>query len=135
MHRLIPYPLWIGNADDLRRPEALLDAEIQCVVQLALEESIPPLPREVSLLRFPLMDGRGNDRFLLRAAILNLAELIKAERRTLVCCSAGMSRSPAIAACGLARALGKTPEECLADIGKVKRTDISPTLWRDLLQV
>jgi len=133
MNQIPPFSLWLGNANDCRNPVLISDTEIQHLVQLAIEESVPTLNREVCLIRIPLSDGIGNDSFALRFAISTIAELIKSQRRTLICCSAGLSRSPAIAACAIAFAEEKSPDECLNDISKLVRTDVSPGLWQDLL--
>ena len=133
MNQLSPFTLWVGNASDCRNIAVISDHEIQHVVQLAIEEAIPSMPREVNLVRIPLTDSNENDPFALQFAIKTVSELIQSKRRTLICCSAGLSRSPATAACALAVVQEKHPDECLNDISKLIRTDVSPGLWKDLL--
>ena len=133
MNQLSPFTLWVGNASDSRNLAVISDHEIQHVVQLAIEEPIPSLPREVNLIRIPLTDSNDNEPFALQFAIKTVSELIQSKRRTLICCSAGLSRSPATAACALAVVQEKHPDECLNDISKLIRTDVSPGLWKDLL--
>ena len=79
----------------------ILDKGIKAIVQLAMEE--PPLqpPRELVYLRFPLLDGTGNDPNMLHLAISCVATLIRQGTPTLVCCGGGMSRSPAVVAAAL----------------------------------
>src|SRR4051794_40333460 len=98
MTQILPYPIWIGHAGDGRDYPRLLDLGIRAVVQLAAEE--PPLhpPRELAYLRFPLNDGADNPDDLLSLAVGSLASLVRLHVPTLVCCGAGMSRSPAVAA-------------------------------------
>lgn len=127
--------LWLGNAHDCRDIAALESLDIAAVVQLAKEEPIPVLPREMILLRIPLMDGDSNDPSTLRLAIHGLADLIRAKTRTLVCCSAGVSRSPAVAACAIAQVEGLSPADCLKEISTLVRPDTSPGLWNALLAV
>lgn len=135
MNYISPFSLWIGNAADVRDTVSLLEQQIEFVVQLAAEDSAAMLPREIGLLRCPLNDGGRNDRTMLEIAIRTVGTLLAAERRTLVCCSAGMSRSPSVSACGLALATRKTPEECLESISENRCTDVSPPLWNSLLKV
>jgi len=40
-----------------------------------------------------------------------------------------MSRTPAIAAGALVRVTGRSPEECLAEIARAGKWDVSTTLW------
>lgn len=133
MNQLSPLNLWVGNANDCRDLAVISNHEIQHVVQLAIEEAIPPLPREVNLIRIPLTDSNDNEPFALQFAIKTVGELLQSQRRILICCSAGLSRSPATAACAIAFAQEKHPDECLSDISKLIRTDVSPGLWKDLL--
>ena len=103
--------LWIGNAGDLRDARAVMDAGIEAVVELADNEPFAVLPRELIRCRFPLSDGGDNPPWLLRLAAESVAALVRADVPTLICCSAGMSRSVCVAAGGIAsvekRPLGK----------------------------
>lgn len=83
MNQITPYRLWVGHAGDGRAFQAVFDKGIKVIVQLALEE--PPLqpPRELVYLRFPLLDGSGNDLNLLRPAINCVAILLKEGSPTL----------------------------------------------------
>ncbi len=57
--------------------------------------------RDLVYCRFPLVDGAGNDARILKMAVHTVAELLRKEVKTLVFCSAGMSRAPSIAAAAL----------------------------------
>lgn len=133
MIRIEPHLLWLGHAGDCRDVTKVLDAGIQAVVQLAVEESPVLFPREVIFVRIPLHDGSNNSPDSLRLAVATVQQLLVANTPTLLCCSAGMSRSPAIAACAIARIHTQTPTESLAYIQSRHGTDISPRLWHDLL--
>jgi len=52
--------LWLGHSGDLRRPDVVLSAGIEAVVELADSEQLAPLPRELVRCRFPLSDGGDN---------------------------------------------------------------------------
>jgi protein-tyrosine phosphatase len=111
----------------------VLGAGIAALVDLAMNEPPVAVTRELVYCRFPLMDGSDNPPWLLRAAIETAATLLRANVPTLVFCSGGMSRTPAVAACALARVTGRSAEECLAEVARAGKCDVSTTLWRDLV--
>ena len=135
MRVIEPYLLWIGNAGDVWRVADLMDAGIRAVVDLATNEPIAALPREIVYCRFPLFDGADNERWLLRAASDTISELLRANVPTLVACSAGMSRSPALAAAAIAKLSGRDPNECLLACVASGPADVSPALWNDVVAV
>ena len=133
MIQLAPHLLWLGHAGDFRDATKVLDAGIQAVVQLAIEEPPAQFPRDIILVRIPLHDGADNSPDTLRLAVTTVQHLLIAKVPTLLCCSAGMSRSPAVAACALSRINEQAPTESLTQIQIRLGTDISPRLWQDLL--
>ncbi len=133
MRHVSPYSLWIGNAGDVRSVAELMNAGIRAVVDLAANEPIANLPREFVYCRFPLIDGAGNERWLLRAATSTISELLRDNVPTLVACSAGMSRSPALAAAAIARVSGRDANECLMACVASGPADVSPALWNDVV--
>lgn len=133
MRAVSSYSLWIGNAGDMRRVADLIDLGVAAVVDLAANEPVAVLPREIVYCRFPLLDGAGNERWMLRAAIETISGLLRDNVPTLVACSAGMSRSPALAAAAIARIEGRDPNECLMECVEGGPADVSPLLWRDVV--
>lgn len=127
--------LYLGNALDARNLSSLYDHQIVAVVDLAINESPAQLAREMIYCRFPVVDSGGNTDATLIAAIQCLVSLIRLKHRTLIACSAGMSRSPAVAAVALALITSRSPEECLVDIVTGAPHDVSPTLWTQLKSV
>ncbi|MFZ4576245.1 MAG: dual specificity protein phosphatase family protein [Phycisphaerales bacterium] len=127
-----PHQLWLGNAGSCSDPRRLHAAGIAAVVELALEEPPAKLSREMLHLRFPLVDGGGNPTWLLRAAINAVAGLIADGQPTLVFCSMGMSRSPAITAAAISRATGQPLSAALRQVATATPTDISPALWAQI---
>jgi protein-tyrosine phosphatase len=132
MYQLSPHLLWIGHAGDGRDYRRLFDCGIRAVVQLAEEE--PPLqpPRELVYLRFPLRDGSDNSDAVLALAVRALASLVRDQVPTLVCCGAGMSRSPVVAAASLASITGEPADEVLKRVLTGRPGDVSPGLWDQL---
>jgi hypothetical protein len=120
--------LWLGHVGDLRDVHAILTAEIAAVVELAASEPPAILPRELVHVRFPLTDGGENPPWLLRLAVQTVASLLQAEVPTLVCCSAGMSRSIAVAAGGLALAQSRHFVDAVTIVVGTGPADVSPGL-------
>ena len=132
MHQIVPQ-LWIGNALEARNVTAVLDIGIEAIVDLAVEESPVSSTRELIYLRVPISDGAGNPAARICLAIATIRNLVSSEIPTLVACSAGMSRSPAIAAAALSQLEGITIEDALAQITAVRPCDVSPGLLSDVL--
>ncbi|MBN9517076.1 hypothetical protein J0H58_00930 [bacterium] len=68
----------------------------------------------------------------MRAAVDIVAGFVRAAVPTLVFCSAGMSRTPAIAAGALARVTGCTPADALSLVTAGGPADVSHGLWWDI---
>jgi len=102
MDQIIPYPLWVGHAGDGRDYRSILDGGIRALLQVAVEEQALQPPSELIYLRFPILDGIDNPPDVLSLAVSTAAALIQAHVPTLVCCGAGMSRAPLMAAAGMA---------------------------------
>jgi protein-tyrosine phosphatase len=129
MREILSGRLWIGNAGDGRNPERLLATGVAAVINLAVEEPSPGLPRSMVYCHFPLMDGAQDEHCLLDVAIRTLVSLLRNRIPTLVYCGAGMSRSPAIVAAALSIVQGGTPEERLGEVVAGQPHDVSPQLW------
>ncbi|HVS38772.1 MAG TPA: hypothetical protein VMS17_24665 [Gemmataceae bacterium] len=132
MNQIRPHFLWLGHVGEGDAFRRLFDAGVEAVVQLAAEEPPLALPRELILCRFPLIDGIGNRPALLTLAIETTAALVRNRVPTLLCCGAGMSRSPAIAAAALSVAYGGPPEEWLKSVAEHHASDVSPGFWDEV---
>ena len=130
MREIIPGRLWLGNAGDGRDPARLLEAGIVAVINLAVEEPSPILPRTMTYCHFPIMDGAQECEGVLATAIQTLVSLLRNQVPVLVHCGAGMSRSPAVVAAALAIVKGGSPEERLRQIVSGHPHDVSPQLWQ-----
>lgn len=133
MHEIHSNLLWIGHALDAREPKALFDVGITAVIDVAYEELPAQLPRQLTYCRFPLNDGSGNQSRVLLQVLRTAVDFLRSNTRTMIACSAGMSRSPTIAAFALAYYLSEKPEAVLAKIVEVKSLEIKPELWADTL--
>jgi hypothetical protein len=135
VRQLTPYPVWIGHVGHARDARGVLTAGIRALVDLAVNEPPTAVHRELVYCRFPLVDGAGNDPWLLRAAVDVTASLIRSGTPTLVFCGAGMSRSPAVIAAALSVVEGRSPQQCLEQVTGLGPMDVSPGLWRDVCAV
>jgi hypothetical protein len=124
--------LWFGNARDARDIAHLAEQGITTVVDLAAAEAPIAVPRDWVYCRFPLGDGEGNAPELLRLAVDTVAACVTAQFKTIVACSAGMSRSLAVTAVALAKIRNESPDRCLAEVAGVGPADVSPRLWLEI---
>ncbi len=133
--------LWIGNAADARNLQEVHSAGIEAIVDLAMEELPVSVTRDLLYCRFPLVDGSGNSANLIRVAVGCVLQLIDNNVPTLVACSAGMSRSPAIVAAAFAlskeldlkTSLTKITDSGPCDIHPAFLTDLSKLFWEPSL--
>jgi len=132
VNQVQPYKLWVGHAGDGRAFDEVFRRGIKAIVQLAMEE--PPLqpPRELVYLRFPLLDGSGNDLTVLQLAVRSVASLVEGGTPTLVCCGGGMSRSPAVVAAALSIVENADVEQYLRRVIQSHPADVSPGLWDEI---
>jgi predicted enzyme related to lactoylglutathione lyase len=135
MRHIIPNLLWTGNAHDLKDVGAVLSHGVKAVVDLAANEPSVLYPRDIAYCRLPLNDGAENDPAILRLAVHSTVEFIKARVPILVGCSAGMSRSPAVAAAALALIERRSPDDALREITSTGPHDVAPALWADIKRI
>lgn len=135
MRQVVPHPIWIGHAGDGRDFARLHETGIRAIVQLAVEEPAIRPPRELLYFRVPISDGVGNRSDHLALAIRTVAELLSRRIPSLVCCGAGMSRSPCIVAAALAMTSGEPPEACLDMVVGQGPRDVSSSVWREVSAV
>lgn len=132
MHQLLPERLWIANALEARDARLLFDTGIAAVVDVAYEEAPAQLPRQLIYCRLPLNDGGGNPSSSLRLAVRIVIELVRDEVPTAVACSAGMSRSPMVAAFAASRLSDRTPDALLKSIAETRPLQLNATLWNEM---
>jgi hypothetical protein len=128
MRQFAGHAIWLGHAGDLRDAHAVLTIGVEAIVELADSEQLAELPRDLIRFRFPLSDGATNPLWLLRFAAEAVAALLRANVPTLVCCSAGMSRSVCVVAAGLSLVERRPLLETLALVAVGGPADVSPGL-------
>lgn len=135
MREVLPGLLWIGNAFDARDLKTVLDCQIQAVIDLAMEEPPVSLARDLIYCRFPLIDGQGNSPAVIEAAIGTAVIFVTAKVPTLISCSGGMSRSPAIAAAVMAKLDGVEPAEAMKRVAATGPHDVAPQFWHEIIEM
>lgn len=135
MREILPRLLWIGNARDARDFNQVLDLGITAVIDLAWEEPPISYPREIVYCRLPLIDGDENQTVVLQTALTTVARFISADLPTLVACSAGMSRSPAIVAGALSLVHDCPFSTALQQVASSGPCDVAPGLWNEIQQL
>jgi len=128
MRQIAGRRLWIGNAGDLRVPHQLFSSGIEAVVELADNEQLASLPRDLIRLRFPLSDGGANPDWMIRLAVNSVSALVKSDVPTLVCCSCGLNRSVCVVAAAFAACEARTFEDTLLAVATAGPADVSPGL-------
>jgi len=135
IRNVLPDRLWIGNCADGRNVDGLLSLGIEAVIDLAAEERPALLPRDFFYFRIPLVDGGDNEDEKIRLAVETTRLSFKAALRTLICCSAGLSRSPLIAAAIVSCDKGDSIETLLQQIGQLGPLDPSSQLLSHLKRI
>ena len=135
MREILPRKLWLGNVADANNVQAVMQTGILAVIDLAAEQPMSMLPRTLVYCRFPILDGQQTSQAVLRAAIEVIVSLLRKEMPTLVFCSAGMSRSPAVVAGALSVFQGGSSDDRLRQIALGHPHDVSPQLWQNVRDV
>lgn len=126
MRQVVDRPLWLGHAGDLRDPRTVLTMGIEAVVELADQEPLAVLPRDLIRCRFPLSDDVNNPAWLIRLAAETVPTFLRRNVPVVVCCSVGMSRSVCIAAAGVAFFDGRSFDDVVREIAGRGPADVSP---------
>jgi len=108
---------------DLR---TILTNGIEAIVDLAIAELPELLTRDIAYIKLPLPDSTGNMDWTIRIAVATVYNLLVEEVPTLVCCDAGMSRSPCIVAAALGRIRSVSIENGLEIVHQTGPIDVSP---------
>ena len=110
------------------------DHAIQAIVDLAADEPPVQHTRDVVYVRIPLIDGAGNQPEFLELAVRTVEQLIRRRVKTMVACSAGMSRSPVITAAAISLVESRPFADCLTTVAGAHTLDVSPSLFGDVAE-
>lgn len=127
--------LFVGDAISARDLKQIYDHEIAAVLDLAANESPAVLGRDIIYCRFPISDDGSNDDALLSAVIEYSINLLEHNFRTLVACSAGMSRSPIIAASAMSIVRRVPLDETILAITANAPRDVSPSFFASVQKI
>lgn len=116
----------IGNSQDGKQVDPAIDA----VLNVAVDLDIPLVGGNVYRHKVGLVDGPGNDDFLLLSAVLVLHALNKRYNRVLVHCHEGKSRSVMVVSAYVSIIGNMDFDKVLRDVMKVRNaTDYRPALY------
>ena len=127
--------LFIGDAASARDLRLLYDSKLNAVVDLAVSEPPAQLGRDLICCRFPLHDDGSNSSLLLLTARHVITTLIQRNHRTLVACSAGMSRSPVMAAAAISVLTKEPLVDALARVVADSPRDVSPAFLSSVAKI
>lgn len=94
--------LFVGTVGDAGDEALLCEYDVEAIVSLTHEGPDGGFPSDPTVVRLPMKDGPRNDRQVFGRAVSRVLARLKADDTVLVHCSAGASRSPAVAATALA---------------------------------
>lgn len=94
--------LFVGTVVDAGNESVLRERGVTAIVSLTHCEPESGFPSDVTVVDVPMMDGPQNEQSTFRRAVTEVLFRLDADDGVLVHCSAGASRSPAVAATTLA---------------------------------
>ena len=135
MRKISDLPLWLGHSGDANNIRLVMDTGIQAIIDLAANEKPIPMPREIIVCRFPMLDGAGNPPWLIQHAINCATDLLRNHIATLIYCSAGMSRTPMIAGAAVAKLKSWSLMKGIQFVVGNGPADLSPGLLNEVTSV
>lgn len=117
--------LFLGTLEDAGNSSLLDEQGISAIVSLTYTEPEDGFPEDKTVSRWPMMDGPQNSREQFEQAVAVVEAHLDQETGVLVHCSAGASRSPAVAATALALYSRLELEEAFKQISD-RRTAVEP---------
>ena len=126
MVNMITDKIGIGDSSDAKQVSSAFEA----VLNVAVDLDIMPTQGNVHRHKVGLVDGPGNDDFVLMSAVLMLHALNKRYRRILIHCHAGASRSVMVTAVYVSIIGNMSFDKVLQDVMKARGvTDYRPALY------
>jgi protein-tyrosine phosphatase len=94
--------LFIGTVEEAGAEALMREYDIEVIVSLTHEGPDDGFPSDLKVVRLPMKDGPQNDQQVFEQAVTHVLSRLRSGDNVLVHCSAGASRSPAVAATALA---------------------------------
>jgi len=117
--------LFVGTAEDAGAGALLCEQGVETIVSVTHSGPDGGFPAGVTVERVPMMDGPRNEQQRFDRAVTHVLSCLEAGTCVLVHCSAGASRSPAVAATALALHDGVTLDEAFEQVAN-RRPAVDP---------
>lgn len=135
MRQIPGHRLWVGHVGNARDVSQLFNVGIIAVVDLAANEMPLVFNRDMVYCRFPLVDGAGNQPWIVNTAVDTVAEFLTKRVPVFVYCGAGMSRSLCISAAAIARIETCTFADSLSKVTQSGVSDVSPSFFAEIQSI
>jgi protein-tyrosine phosphatase len=117
--------LFVGTVEDAGNKALIREYSIATVISLTHSEPDGGFPSDLTIKNVPMIDGPRNDQQRFAQGVTNVLSCLETGDNILVHCSAGASRSPAVAATALALYNNIGLEAAFEQIGK-RRDAVDP---------
>ncbi|MEF8778104.1 MAG: dual specificity protein phosphatase [Natronomonas sp.] len=117
--------LFVGSIEDVEDRSLLDEHRISAIISLTHAEPETGFPADVAVVRIPMMDGPRNEYQTFVRAVEEVLTRWEIGNRVLVHCSAGASRSPAVAATALSLSTDRTLEAAFQQLQR-RRAAVEP---------
>jgi protein-tyrosine phosphatase len=117
--------LYVGSIEDVEDRSVLDENRISVIISLTHAEPETDFPAGVTVVRTPMMDGPQNEYQTFVRAVEEVLTRWDTDNRVLVHCSAGASRSPAVAATALSLSTDRTLEAAFQQLQR-RRAAVEP---------
>jgi atypical dual specificity phosphatase len=94
--------LFVGTVEDAGDEALMCEYDVEAIVSLTHADPDDGFASGPTVVRLPMKDGPRNDRQVFGRAVSRVLSRLRAGETVLVHCSAGASRSPAVAATAIA---------------------------------
>lgn len=94
--------LFVGAVGDAGDKALMCEYGVEAIISLTHDSPDDGFHSDLEVVRLPMKDGPQNDQQVFEQAVIHVLSRLRAGDNVLVHCSAGASRSPAVAATALA---------------------------------
>lgn len=127
--------IYVADIHQAGRHQAYREHGIDAVIQLTRRRPEQGYPPGVDVYQYHMRDGPRNDITQVEAAVDRAVSLLASGNVILIHCSAGASRSAAVAAASVAVSQGIRFEEAVAQVSQARQVQIHPDVRQNAKDV